>query len=321
MEQRRLGESSLTVGPLAFGGDVFGWTADEPTSFALLDAFVDAGFNLIDTAANYSRWAHDGIGGQSETIIGRWLARSGKRDRIVVATKVGGDMGEGRSGLSRKYILREVEASLKRLRTDRIDLYQAHFGDEATPQSETLEAFSELIAQGKVRASGASNFSAQRLRSSLRASAEYGLARYESLQPEYNLYDREGFEHDLQALCVGETIGVIPYFSLASGFLTGKYRSGADTAGSARKSLLQKYFTPRGMRILVALDRVAADLGAKPAQVALAWLVARPAITAPIASATSLEQLDDLVAATRLRLDERAIAELDAASALEPAYS
>jgi aryl-alcohol dehydrogenase-like predicted oxidoreductase len=321
MEQRRLGESSLTVGPLAFGGDVLGWTTDEPTSFALLDAFVDAGFNLIDTADNYSRWAHNGIGGQSETIIGRWVARSRKRDRVVLATKVGGDMGEGRRGLSKQYILEEVEGSLKRLRTDRIDLYQAHFDDEATAQSETLEAFSELIAQGKVRAVGVSNFSADRLRLALRAGADYGLARYESLQPEYNLYDREGFEGELQALCLADEIGVIPYFSLASGFLTGKYRSEADTSTSARKSLLQKYFTPRGMRILVALDRVAANLGAKPAQIALAWLIARPAITAPIASATSLEQLDDLVAATRLRLDESAIASLDAASALEPAYS
>jgi aryl-alcohol dehydrogenase-like predicted oxidoreductase len=321
MEQRKLGRSSLSVAPIAFGGDVFGWTTDEPTSFALLDAFVDAGFNLIDTADNYSAWAHNGIGGQSETIIGRWLARNHKRDRVVLATKVGGDMGEGRRGLSKQYILKEVEGSLKRLRTDRIDLYQAHFDDEAAVQRGTLEAFSELIAQGKVRAIGASNFSAQRLRSALLASAEYGLAGYESLQPEYNLYDREGFERELQALCTGEGIGVISYFSLASGFLTGKYRSEADTASSARKSLLQKYFTPRGMRILVALDRVAADLGATPAQIALAWLIARPGITAPIASATSLEQLDDLVAAARLRLDEKAIASLDAASALEPAYS
>jgi aryl-alcohol dehydrogenase-like predicted oxidoreductase len=224
-------------------------------------------------------------------------------------------MGEGRRGLSKQYIVKEVEGSLKRLRTDRIDLYQAHFDDETAAQSETLDAFSELIAQGKVRTIGASNFSAQRLRSARHASAKYGLARYESLQPEYNLYDREGFERELQALCVGEEIGVIPYFSLASGFLSGKYRSEADTATSARKSLLQKYFTPRGMRILVALDRVAADLGAKPAQIALAWLIAQPAVTAPIASATSLEQLDDLVAATRLRLDESAIAALDAASA------
>jgi aryl-alcohol dehydrogenase-like predicted oxidoreductase len=320
MDQRRLGRSQLTVAPLAFGGNVFGWTVDESTSFALLDAFVDAGFNLIDTADVYSHWAPGNVGGESETIIGKWLAGSGKRDRVVIATKVGSQMAEDLHGLSKQYIMRAVEASLKRLQTDRIDLYQAHVDDETTQQDETLEAFSELIAQGKVRAIGASNFTAARLKSALDTSASRGLARYESLQPEYNLYDREGFERELEPLCRAEGIGVIPYFALASGFLTGKYRGQADLATSARSALVQKYLNARGMRILDALDNVSANLNATPAQVALAWLIARPSITAPIASATSLEQLRDLTTAAHLRLDDDAMATLDEASAVEPVH-
>ena len=317
MEQRTLGRSTLKVAPLAFGGNVFGWTADEQTSFALLDAFVDAGFNFVDTADVYARWAHNGVGGQSETILGRWFAKTGKRDRIVLATKVGGEMGESRKGLSKAYILREVEESLRRLQTNYIDLYQAHFDDEKTPQEETLEAFNELILQGKVRVIGASNFSAERLRSALEISKSRGWVRYESLQPEYNLYDREAFERELAPLCVAEGIGVIPYFALASGFLTGKYRSEADLQGRSRSGMVKKYLNPRGTRILEALDTVAKNLGATPTQVALAWLLTRPAITAPIASATSLQQLRDLMKSVELRLDGAALATLDAASTPE----
>jgi aryl-alcohol dehydrogenase-like predicted oxidoreductase len=317
MEQRRLGRSPLTVAPLAFGGNVFGWTADEKPSFALLDAFVDAGFNLVDTANTYSTWAHNGVGGQSETILGKWFARSGKRDRVVLATKVGSDMGADGKGLSKSHIQRSVEDSLRRLQTDRIDLYQAHIDDEKTPQGETLEAFNELVTQGKVRVIGASNFSATRLKSALTISESRGLARYESLQPEYNLYDREGFERELAQLCEDEEVGVIPYFSLAAGFLTGKYRSEADLADRARAGTVKKYLNPRGIRILDALDNVAADLGTTPTQIALAWLLTRPAVTAPIASATSLEQLQDLISAVQLRLDPSAVETLNAASATE----
>ncbi len=320
MEQRKLGRSSLNVAPLAFGGAVFGWTADESTSFALLDAFVDAGFNLIDTANNYSAWIHNGVGGQSETIIGKWLSRSGKRDRVVLATKVGGDMGADGRGLSKQHILRALEGSLKRLQTDHVDLYQAHFDDEATHQGETLSAFNDLIAQGKVRAIGASNFSATRLRSALDTSSGLMFPRYNSLQPEYNLHDRDGFERELQQLCLDEEVGVIPYFALGNGFLTGKYRSLEDTSSVPREGLLKKYFTPRGMRILTALEHVATDLEATSAQVALAWLIARSGITAPIVSATSVKQLIDLTGGARLHLDASAMAVLDDASALEPIH-
>jgi aryl-alcohol dehydrogenase-like predicted oxidoreductase len=318
MQFRTLGRSDIEVAPLAFGGNVFGWTADEATSFALLDAFVDAGFNLVDTADVYSRWAHNGEGGQSETIIGKWFAKSGKRDRVVLATKAGMEMGPGRKGLSKEYIRQAIDASLERLQTDYIDLYQAHADDESVTQGETLEAFTDLVRAGKVRIIGASNFSATRLRSALDVSASLGLARYETLQPEYNLYDREAFERGLQQACVDERVGVISYFSLASGFLTGKYRSDADIAARARKGMLQKYFNPRGMRILDALDRIASDLNATPAQVALAWIMAKPAIVAPIASATSLDQLKDLVAAASLRLDAAAMRTLNEASAPQP---
>jgi aryl-alcohol dehydrogenase-like predicted oxidoreductase len=315
MKMRKIGASGLEVAPLAFGGNVFGWTADEPTSFRLLDAFVAAGFNLIDTADMYSRWVPGNQGGESETILGRWLQRIGNRDKVVIATKVGMEMGPGEKGLSRPYIFRVVERSLRRLQTDRIDLYQSHTDDEATPLEETLGAFAELIRQGKVRAIGASNYSAPRLAHALQVSRENGLPRYECLQPLYNLCERAAFEEALEPLCVKEKLGVLPYFSLASGFLTGKYRSEADLAKSPRGKSVQKYLNERGFRILGALDRVAGRYRSTPARVVLAWLMARPSVTAPIASATSVGQLEDLIAATRLDLDAAAIEELDAASA------
>ncbi len=296
MELRQLGRSDLRIAPLALGGNVFGWTADEPTSFRLLDAFVDAGLNLIDTADLYSRWAPGHQGGESETIIGRWLKASGKRERVLIATKVGMEMGPGKKGLSRAYILAEVEQSLERLQIEAIDLYQSHQDDPETPLEETLGAFAELIKQGKVRAIGASNYSATRLAESLEVSRRHGLPRYESLQPLYNLYDREPFEAALEPLCQREQVGVISYFSLARGFLTGKYRSEADLGQSPRGGGIGQYLNERGRRILAALDNVAARFNSTPAQVSLAWLIARPSVTAPISSATSLKQLDDLLA-------------------------
>jgi aryl-alcohol dehydrogenase-like predicted oxidoreductase len=304
----------LSVGPLAFGGNVFGWTADETTSFKLIDAFVAADLNLIDTADVYSRWIPGHRGGESETIIGKWLKSRGKRSQVIIATKVGVEMGPGEQGLSRAYILRAAERSLERLQTDYIDLYQSHRDDESTPLEETLEAFGQLIKQGKVRAIGASNFSAVRLEAALRASAAGGYPRYECLQPGYNLYDRADFEGALQDLCRRENLGVISYFSLASGFLTGKYRSEKDLEGRARAYRAKDMLNPRGFRILAALDGVAKALGATPAQVALAWLLAR-GVTAPIASATRLEQLDELIGSTRLTLGADALAKLDDASA------
>jgi aryl-alcohol dehydrogenase-like predicted oxidoreductase len=303
------------VAPLALGGNVFGWTIDEATSFHILDGFVAAGSNLIDTADVYSRWAPGHRGGESETILGKWLKRGRNRAKVIVATKVGMDMGDGEKGLSPAYIRRAVERSLNRLQTDTIDLYQSHQDDPATPLDETLAAFGELIQQGKVRAIGASNYTAPRLAEALRISQEKGLPRYECLQPLYNLYDRAPYEEALGPLCRKEGLGVIPYFSLAAGFLTGKYRSEADLSKSARGATVKKYLTERGTRILQALDRVAARSGATPARVALAWLMHRPTVTAPIASATSQEQLDELIAATRLELDAAAVEELDRASA------
>lgn len=311
---RALGKSGLEVKPLALGGNVFGWTIDEATSFRVLDAFVDAGFNLVDTADVYSRWAPGNQGGESETILGKWIRQAGKRDRIVLATKVGLEMGPDQKGLSRAHILHAVEDSLKRLRTDRIDLYQAHRDDPATPLEETLGAFDELIRQGKVRSIGASNYSAGRLAEALRISTENGLAAYQCLQPEYNLCERAGFETELEPVCREAGLGVIPYYSLASGFLTGKYRAEADLARSARGQSVKKYLNDRGFRILGALDEVAARYSSTPARVAIAWLMARPSVTAPIASATSLDQLADLVEATRLELDRPAVELLDAAS-------
>ena len=315
-QARPLGNSGLTVGPLAFGGNVFGWTIDQPTSFQLLDAFVGSGLNLVDTADVYSRWAPGNRGGESETIIGNWLKRSAaNRDKVVIATKCGMEMGPNRKGLSRDYILSAAEASLRRLQTDRIDLYQAHQDDETTPLDETLDAFARLVKQGKVRAIGASNYTAPRLAEALRVSADKNLPRYQSLQPHYNLAHRQEFEAELEPLCVKEKVGVIPYFSLASGFLTGKYRSEADLANKARAGGVKKYLDARGLGILRALDDVAKRHNSNPARVALAWLIARPSITAPIASATSLDQINDLIEATRLRLDAESIDLLDRASA------
>lgn len=311
----RLGRSALEVAPIAFGGNVFGWTADEATSFRLLDQFVESGFNLIDTADVYSSWVPGNVGGESERIIGRWLASRGPamRTRVVIATKVGLEMGPGEIGLSREYILRAVDQSLRRLQTDYIDLYQAHRDDAATPLEETARAFDGLIRSGKVRAIGASNFSAARLADALETSRSLGVARYECLQPHYNLLQRLEFESELAALCVREELGVIPYFALASGFLTGKYREATDFARSPRGARMGEMLDDRGRRVLAALDSVAAKHGATPAQVALAWLLAR-GVTAPIASATSIAQLQEILAAARLRLDAQALAELDLAS-------
>ncbi|WZO99292.1 aldo/keto reductase [Isosphaeraceae bacterium EP7] len=313
---RELGGSGLKVAPLAFGGNVFGWTIDEATSFRLLDRFVEAGFNLVDTADVYSRWKPGNEGGESETILGNWFARGGNREKVVLATKVGMEMGTGKKGLSRAYILEAVEKSLKRLQTDVIDVYQSHRDDAETPLEETLGTFAELIKQGKVRAIGASNYSAERLAQALKVSKDNGLPRYETLQPEYNLIERAKFEAELQPLCVRENVGVIPYYSLASGFLTGKYRSEADLSKSAgRGQNVKKYLDERGLRILKALDTVADQHRSNPARVALAWLASRPAITAPIASATSLEQLDDLIASASLALTDADVKLLDEASA------
>ncbi len=311
MERRKLGNSGFDVAPLAFGGNVFGWTADEATSFALLDAFVDAGFNLIDTADSYSRWVTGHQGGESETIIGRWIARRGRHDDVVIATKVGSDMGQGHKVLRKDYILQAAEASLRRLQVDSIDLYQSHWDDENTPLEETLGAYEQLIRQGKVRAIGASNLSAARLAQALEISGANGLPRYQTLQPQYNLYSRDTFEGELQALCLQENLGVITYFSLAAGFLTGKYRSDADFGKSARGPGMKKYLNQRGMEILDALDEVARRYRATPAQVSLAWLIARPSVTAAIASATSIVQLDELLRATTLRLDAEAMQTLE----------
>jgi aryl-alcohol dehydrogenase-like predicted oxidoreductase len=315
MEKRPLGGTGFDVAPLAFGGNVFGWTVDEATSFQLLDAFVEAGFNLIDTADSYSRWVPGHAGGESETIIGRWIARRGRHDDVVIATKIGSDMGLGYKCLRRDYIMQGVELSLRRLQVEAIDLYQSHWDDDQTPFDETLEAYSRLLRQGKVRSIGASNLTAERLSLSLAVGRQRDLPRYATLQPLYNLYDRVAFEGTLQELCVREKLGVITYFSLAAGFLTGKYRSEADFAKSQRGRGMQKYLNARGMRIVAALDQVAQRLRATPAQVALAWLLGRPGVTAPIVSATSLAQLAELIAATRLDLDADALRALDSASA------
>ncbi|MGJ7484538.1 aldo/keto reductase [Variovorax sp. LT2P21] len=315
MQLRELGRSGLQVSPLAFGGNVFGWTVDEAQSFRLLDAWLDAGFNFVDTADVYSSWVPGHVGGESETIIGKWLRQSGKRNRIVLATKVGKPMGEGKVGLSAAYVREAVDASLMRLKTDHIDLYQSHDDDAGTPLEETMEAFAGLIKAGKVRAIGASNYSAPRLAEALDVSERLGLPRYESLQPLYNLYDRAVFEDALAPLCRERGVGVINFYALAAGFLTGKYRSEADAGKSARgANTTKKYLNARGLRILSALDAVAAAHGATPAQVAIAWQIAQPAVTAPIASATSTAQLDELTKAATLKLDDASIAALDAAS-------
>jgi aryl-alcohol dehydrogenase-like predicted oxidoreductase len=316
MDMRPLGRSGLSTAPLVLGGNVFGWTADEKTSFSILDAFVGAGFNAIDTADMYSRWAPAGVGA-SEKVIGAWLKASGKRDKILIATKFGLDMGEGKKGLSARWMIEAVEGSLARLQTDHIDLYQSHSDDKETPQEETAEAFARLVSAGKVRAIGASNFEAGRLKSANAIAERHRWPRYETLQPLYNLYDRAAFEAELAVACKEEGIGVIPYYGLASGFLTGKYRAEADLAKSPRGRGVKRYLTPRGLRILDALDAMSARLGATPAQVSLAWLMAR--ITAPIASATSVAQLEELMGAARVTLDAEALQALDSASAPEPA--
>jgi aryl-alcohol dehydrogenase-like predicted oxidoreductase len=315
MQLKPLGRSGLQVSPLTFGGNVFGWTVDERTSFALLDAWLDAGFNTIDTADVYSAWVPGHTGGESETIIGKWLRASGKRDRIVLATKVGKPMGPDRKGLKPAYIRAALEASLQRLQTDHIDLYQSHDDDQDTPLEDSLGAFTDLIRAGKVRAIGASNYTAERLSLALETSQRLGLARYESLQPLYNLYDRAVFEDALQAVCRQHDVGVINFYALAAGFLTGKYREAADAGKSARgANTVRKYLNPRGLRILAALDAVAERHDTRPGVVAVAWLLTRAGVTSPIASATSLEQLADLVAAARLGLQPSDLALLDAAS-------
>ena len=315
MELRRLGQSDLRIAPLVLGGNVFGWNVDEKTSFVLLDAFVDAGFNAVDTSDSYSRWVPGHCGGESETVIGNWFKGSGKRDQVVIATKVGENMGEGRS-LKKDYILRACEASLRRLQTDRIDLYQTHFDDEVTPVEETMEAYAALIKAGKVRAVGASNMSPARLKASRAASKKLGLPRYESLQPLYNLSDRKEFETEFAPICRQEKLGVINYYGLAAGFLTGKYRSPEEGARHpGRGGRLKRYLDARGMRILKTLDEVAARHDAVPAQIALAWLMAKPDVTAPIASVTSLAQLDEIMRAPRIKLTREDIAALDASGA------
>jgi aryl-alcohol dehydrogenase-like predicted oxidoreductase len=314
MEKRRLGKSSIEVAPLTFGCNVFGWTADEAMSFRLLDGFVAAGFNFIDTADVYARWVPGNAGGESETIIGTWLKARGGRDKVVIATKFGMDMGPGKKGLSRAYMMRAVEDSLRRLQTDYIDLYQSHRDDSETPIEETLGGYQELIRQGKVRVIGASNFTAARLAASLEASARGGLPRYETLQPLYNLVERGEFEGELEALCLKQSVGVIGYYSLANGFLTGKYRSVADTVGSTRGPRAEKYMNDKGFRTLAALDTVARAHDAKPGQIALAWLIARPSVTAPIVSATNLDQLAEMVKVEEIKLTPPEIALIDAAS-------
>lgn len=315
MEKRKLGNSGIEFAPLAFGGNVFGWTVDEATSFKLLDGYVDAGFSFVDTADVYSRWAPGNKGGESETVIGNWLRGGAKRDKVVIATKCGMDMAPDRKGLSRAHIVRSVDDSLKRLHTDHIDLFQSHRDDPETPQEETLQTYGELIKSGKIRAIGASNFEAKRLAEALAISKSKGLPRYESLQPHYNLCERALFEGDLEDLCLKENVGVIPYYSLASGFLSGKYRSEVDLGKSMRGAGVKKYLNERGFAILAALDGAAEKLNANPAQVALAWLLQRKAITAPIVSATSLAQLHDLVAGAQLKLDPASVTAIDKASA------
>jgi aryl-alcohol dehydrogenase-like predicted oxidoreductase len=316
---RKLGNSGLETAPVVLGGNVFGWTIDAATSFRILDAAVDAGLNAIDTADMYSRWVPGNQGGESETIIGQWLKQSGKRQRVLILTKVGNDFGPGKKGLSKAYIARAVEDSLRRLQTDVIDLYHSHTDDPEVPIEEPLEAYAQLIAQGKVRAIGASNFSGRRLAEALSISERNKLPRYEVLQPKYNLVERAEYERDLEPLVLEKKLGVIPYYGLAAGFLSGKYRSRADLKQSPRGARVEQYLNERGERVLEALDEVAREKNSKPARVALAWLMARPSITAPIASATRLEQLSDLVESIKLTLDPASIDKLNRASETEPA--
>ncbi|MBC7604017.1 MAG: aldo/keto reductase [Ramlibacter sp.] len=316
MNNRTLGRSALSVSPICLGGNVFGWTADEATSFSILDAWVDACFNFIDTADVYSRWAPGHTGGESEAVIGKWLKQSGKRDKVVIATKVGLDLGDGKIGLAPKRIREAVEASLGRLGIDQIDLYQAHQDDANTPLLATLEAFAQLVEEGKVRAIGASNYGTARLKEALDISTSQKLPRYESLQPLFNLYDRAVFEKELQPLCVKEDVGVINFYALAAGFLSGKYRSADDAGKSARgKNVVAKYVNERGLKILAALDEAAKHTGAPAARIAIAWVMAQPGITSPIASASSVEQLQEIVKASQLKLDAQTLVTLNTASA------
>jgi len=310
-----LGGSGLKVGPLVFGGNVFNWTADEATSLRLLDAFVDSGLNMVDSADVYSSWVPGHKGGESENLIGKWLANGGARDKLLIATKCGMEMGPEAKGLSRDHIVRSVDNALGRLGTDYIDLFQSHLDDRKTPLEETLSTYTDLIKEGKIRAIGASNYKAERLVEALQVSKDNGLARYESLQPEYNLYDRADYESSLAKVCVDNGVGVIPYFALAAGFLTGKYRSKDDLAGSQRGGMVKSKLDDRGMRILDALAQVAGELDATPAQVAIAWLIAQPSVTAPIASATSLEQWAEIEKSVHLSLPADAMDVLAAASA------
>ncbi len=315
MQKRTLGTSEIEVVPLMLGGNVFGWTADEAASFAVLDAFSERGFNFVDTANVYSAWVPGHMGGESEGVIGRWLQRSGKRDQMVIATKVGMKMGDGSHGLRRDTIVRSAEDSLRRLQTEYIDLYQAHTDDQMTPLEETLAAFQQLIEQGKVRTIGASNYSGERLTAALELAETNGLPRYITLQPEYNLHARKVYEQELAPVAERFGLGVVPYFALASGFLTGKYKSVEDTRGKNRGSRVERYFDERGERILKALEQVSRETGAAQASVALAWLLAQPTVTAPIASATSTQQLEALCAAVDLQLSQAQRQTLTEASA------
>ncbi|NBW09122.1 MAG: aldo/keto reductase [Caulobacteraceae bacterium] len=319
MQKRPLGKSGLETAPLVFGGNVFGWTIDRDRSFEILDAFVDAGFNAIDTADVYSRWVPGNTGGESETIIGEWLKARGRRDDVLILTKVGSSMGQNgedaRNDLSAKWIEKAVEDSLRRLQTDVIDLYQSHWMDKVTPTEETLRAYETLIQSGKVRAIGASNHDVPKLKEAAALAAEKGLPRYETLQPHYNLYSRATFEGELQDYAVTQNLGVITYFSLESGFLSGKYRNAEDLKSASRGGGLKDHFNERGVRILAVLDGVAQRLEATPAQVSLAWLLSRPGVTAPIVSATSLDQLNDTLKAATLEVPQDALDELTEASA------
>jgi len=311
MQPRALGSTGLQIAPLVLGGNVFGWSADRETSFAILDAFLAAGFNAIDTADVYSRFAPGHVGGESESVIGDWMADRGVRDRVVIITKGGLNMGEGMEGLGRDYLTAACEASLRRLRTDHIDVYMAHRGDPATPIGETLETFQSLIDAGKVRHAGCSNYSTEELEGAM-AAAGGSRARYTVVQPHYNLAHRGEYEGAQEALCVREGLGVIPYFALAAGFLTGKYRSVADTQGRTREGTVSRFLTPENFALLDRMEAVAARHGATMAQVAIAWLMARPSITAPIASATSVTQLADILKAAEIALTSQDIAALEA---------
>ncbi len=317
MEMRLLGSLGIPVSPIMLGGNVFGWNVNEQASFAVLDRFADRGYNFIDTADVYSRWKPGNSGGESETILGKWFKRTGKREQTVLATKLGMDMGDGKKGLKAAYIREAVEASLRRLQTDYIDLYQAHSDDKETPLEETMRAFNDLAQEGKVRVLGASNYDGHRLRAAEAVARTAGWERYQTLQPNYNLHTREEYERDLAPVVAEYNIGVVPYFSLASGFLTGKYKTVADTEGKDRGSRVKEFFDDRGERILAALSAVSEQTGAKQASIALAWLLSRPNILAPIASATSPEQLEDLFAGADLQLTPDQLSALTAAGDCE----